>query len=101
MKHSQIHLRSKFEVLLQNDRSQSAEMVLPPGDVIGGPENVHENSDQWLFVVEGEGVAIVAGQEESLRAHSLLLIERGEAHEIRNTGEGPLKTLNFYVPPEY
>jgi hypothetical protein len=31
------------------------------------------------------------------RARTLLLIERGEAHEIRNTGRRPLRTLNFYV----
>ena len=30
-----------------------------------------------------------------------MLIERGEEHEIRNTGRGNLKTLNFYVPPAY
>ena len=37
----------------------------------------------------------------SLRAGTLLLIERGTTHEIRNTGRTPLKTLNLYVPPAY
>jgi oxalate decarboxylase/phosphoglucose isomerase-like protein (cupin superfamily) len=32
---------------------------------------------------------------------TLLLIERGEAHEIRNTGRRPLRMLNFYIPPAY
>ncbi|RYE65571.1 MAG: cupin domain-containing protein, partial [Rhizobiaceae bacterium] len=32
---------------------------------------------------------------------SLLLIERGERHEIRNTGDAPLVTINFYTPPAY
>jgi mannose-6-phosphate isomerase-like protein (cupin superfamily) len=36
-----------------------------------------------------------------LRAGTLLLIERGERHEIRNTGRAPLRTLNVYVPPAY
>jgi oxalate decarboxylase/phosphoglucose isomerase-like protein (cupin superfamily) len=31
----------------------------------------------------------------------LLLIERGERHEITNTGRGLLRTLNVYVPPAY
>jgi mannose-6-phosphate isomerase-like protein (cupin superfamily) len=31
----------------------------------------------------------------------LLLIEHGDQHEIRNTGRGLLKTLNFYSPPAY
>ena len=32
---------------------------------------------------------------------TLVLIGRGETHEIRNTGDAPLKTLNIYVPPAY
>jgi oxalate decarboxylase/phosphoglucose isomerase-like protein (cupin superfamily) len=30
-----------------------------------------------------------------------VLIQRSDAHEARNTGDGPLKTLNVYVPPAY
>jgi hypothetical protein len=30
-----------------------------------------------------------------------LLIERGDEHEIRNTGKEALRTINFYVPPAY
>jgi oxalate decarboxylase/phosphoglucose isomerase-like protein (cupin superfamily) len=29
------------------------------------------------------------------------LIERGDTHEIKNTGREKLVTLNFYVPPAY
>jgi oxalate decarboxylase/phosphoglucose isomerase-like protein (cupin superfamily) len=32
---------------------------------------------------------------------TLVLIERGVTHEIRNAGRTPLKTLNLYVPPAY
>jgi len=32
---------------------------------------------------------------------TLLLIERGEKHEIRNTGRTLLKTVSIYVPPGY
>lgn len=30
-----------------------------------------------------------------------LLVERGETHEVRNTGTTALKTVNVYVPPAY
>jgi oxalate decarboxylase/phosphoglucose isomerase-like protein (cupin superfamily) len=30
-----------------------------------------------------------------------LLIERCNKHEVKNTGRGPLRTLNFYHPPAY
>lgn len=101
MQYTTARLKSDFAVILQNEFAQAAEMVLPVGESTGGPDNIHENSDQWLFVVEGEGSAIVAGEDVPIDRHSLLLIERGEWHEIRNTGETPLRTLNLYVPPEY
>ena len=41
------------------------------------------------------------GREHRLKAGSIVLIERGTTHEIRNTGRTPLKTLNVYVPPAY
>ena len=67
----------------------------------GGPDNRHRGADQWLYVVEGSGVAIVDKREVELSKGSLLLIEAGERHEIRNTGKGPLETVNIYVPPAY
>ncbi|TYT25493.1 cupin domain-containing protein [Luteimonas viscosa] len=80
---------------------QAAEMVIPPGDAEGGPDNLHRGADQWIYVVSGTGVAIVDGARRTLRAGSLLVIERGERHEIRNTGRTLLKTLNLYSPPAY
>jgi oxalate decarboxylase/phosphoglucose isomerase-like protein (cupin superfamily) len=43
----------------------------------------------------GQGFRVV------LREGTLVLIQRGDTHEIRNSGTGPLKTLNVYVPPAY
>ena len=80
---------------------QAAEMVIAPGDCEGGPDNFHRGAEQWVFVVGGTGLAIVDGARRKLREGSLLVIERGERHEIRNTGRVPLKTLNFYLPPAY
>ena len=76
-------------------------MVIAPGKSEGGPDNRHQGADQWLFVLSGTGVALFAETKHRLKANSLLLIERGTIHEIRNTGRGPLKTLNVYVPPAY
>lgn len=90
-----------FHVRSGNRRSQAAEMVLPPGDSEGDPENRHRGADQWLFVVAGSGVALIEGKRHHIKAGSLLLIERGERHEIRNTGSSLLRTLNIYVPPAY
>ena len=90
-----------FNVALSNKRGQSASMVIAPGDCEGGPDNRHRGADQWLFVLSGSGVAVLGGRKHPLKAGSLVLIERGTTHEIRNTGRTPLETLNVYVPPAY
>jgi mannose-6-phosphate isomerase-like protein (cupin superfamily) len=97
------HLRfgKGFRVALGNRRSQAAEMVIPPGDAEGDPHNRHRGADQWLFVLEGSGTALVNGRRHVIRPGTLMLIEKGDRHEIRNTGRRLLRTLNFYVPPAY
>ena len=90
-----------FRVVLGNRHSQAAQMTLTPGATEGGPDNKHRGADQWLFVVSGTGAAIVNGERVALRRGTLVLIERGDRHEIRNTGRTPLRTLNVYVPPAY
>jgi mannose-6-phosphate isomerase-like protein (cupin superfamily) len=52
-------------------------------------------------VVAGTGEAVVNGETVPLQAGTLLLISRGDSHEVRNTGKEPLRTLNLYVPPAY
>jgi mannose-6-phosphate isomerase-like protein (cupin superfamily) len=101
MKRHQLRLKSQFQVVLSNQRSQAAEMVLPPGESEGDSKNRHRRADQWLFVVSGTGQAVVNGHRYRLRAGTLLWIERGDTHQIKNTGRGKLATLNFYVPPAY
>lgn len=80
---------------------QAAQMVLEPGGCEGGPQNRHRGADQWLFVVEGSGLAVVEGRRLRLKPGSLVVIAHGERHEVRNTGTGLLKTLNLYSPPAY
>ena len=76
-------------------------MVLPPGESEGGSDNRHRGSDQWLFIVRGTGKATINGKRYPLKEGALVLIERGDTHQISNTGKKPLVTLNFYVPPAY
>jgi mannose-6-phosphate isomerase-like protein (cupin superfamily) len=94
--------RGFFKVLASSDSAQAAMMVLRPGKKSGETiENEHPNAEQWLFVVSGSGTAHVGKRKVNLQANSLLLVEKGEAHRIDNTGRRPLITLNFYVPPAY
>ena len=94
--------RKEFQVLLSTRSTQAAMMTLPPGGASSDqPENEHPHSEQWLFIVSGTGRAIVNGRTIRLRPNALLLIEKGDRHQIINTGRAALATINFYSPPAY
>jgi mannose-6-phosphate isomerase-like protein (cupin superfamily) len=88
-----------FSVVMETDDAQAAEMTVEPGRAVGGPDNYHAESDQWLFVVSGAGVATVDGDDHRIEPGDLLRIEAGERHGIENDGDEPLATMNFYTPP--
>jgi mannose-6-phosphate isomerase-like protein (cupin superfamily) len=90
-----------FRVAFEVRRAQAAEMVIEPGGSEGGPDNRHRGADQWLFVLSGRGMARVEDRRVPLKAGTLLVIEKGERHEVRNTGRTLLKTLSFYYPPAF
>jgi mannose-6-phosphate isomerase-like protein (cupin superfamily) len=101
MKRKQLSFKHGFRVAIDEKHAQAAEMTIAPGGKEGGPDNRHRGADQWLFVVAGSGEARIEGRKLGLAPGMLVLIERGEKHEICNTGTKALKTLNFYVPPAY
>jgi mannose-6-phosphate isomerase-like protein (cupin superfamily) len=101
MQHKHLRFGHGFRVVLGNQHAQAARMTLGPGETEGGPDKRHDGADQWLYVVGGTGEAVVNDERIELREGTILLIERGDRHEIRNSGEEPLRTLNVYVPPAY
>jgi len=101
MRRKTLRFGKGFRVAFEVRKAQAAEMVIAPGGSEGGPDNRHRGADQWLFVLSGSGVATVEGEPVPLKAGTLLVIEKGERHEVRNTGRTLLKTLNFYYPPAF
>ena len=99
--------RRKFDVLAATGGIQAAMMTLAPGDTSDDePSNEHPRSEQWVFVLWGTGEVLIGKRRSQLRrrklaANSLLLIEKGELHQILNTGNRALRTINFYGPPAY
>jgi mannose-6-phosphate isomerase-like protein (cupin superfamily) len=101
MRRKTLRFGKGFRVAFDVRKAQAAEMVIAPGDSEGGADNRHRGADQWLFVLSGTGVATVEGRRVPLKAGTLLVIEKGERHEVRNSGRTLLKTLNFYYPPAF
>jgi mannose-6-phosphate isomerase-like protein (cupin superfamily) len=101
MKSDELSFRPGFRLSVANAKSQAAVMVLAVGGKEGGSGNLHKGADQWLYVVDGSGVAIINCHRTRLKAGTIVLIEAGDRHEIRNTGRTLLKTVSVYVPPAY
>ena len=99
MERTRLDFDRYFEVVMETDEAQAAEMTVEPGRSVGGPENYHEDSDQWLFVVSGTGAVTVDSDTRRVDAGDLVRIEAGERHGIENDGDEPLETVNFYTPP--
>ena len=94
--------QKEFTVLHASRSAQAAMMILRPGAKTGErPENEHPWAEQWLYIVSGSGRATVAGRRLKVRAGDLILIEKGEPHQIINTGRKNLVTFNVYAPPAY
>src|SRR5689334_19312987 len=99
--------RRKFNLLAHTKEMQAAMMTLRPGGASDDEaSNEHSGSEQWLFVIGGAGEAKIGKRRNQLRRieleeGSLLIIEKGELHQIVNTGSRALRTINFYAPPAY
>jgi mannose-6-phosphate isomerase-like protein (cupin superfamily) len=88
-----------FRVLQQTERSQTAVMTIPGGED-AGPEETHP-ADQIIYIVEGEALLRVNGEERRAGAGALVVIPAGAPHHVRNPGRTPLFLVTVYAPPEY
>lgn len=59
------------------------------------PNHSHEDADEFLYVVAGEGMASVEGGQQKLSAGFLLFVPRGTPHALAATGRNPLIVLSM------
>jgi len=64
---------------------------------VQGPEMVHHDVDQLLYVIRGSGSAIVNGEELPLSDESVLWLEPGERFRFV-AGANALEILQGYAP---
>jgi mannose-6-phosphate isomerase-like protein (cupin superfamily) len=87
------------EVLSTGPHSQIVVMSIPPGGEIG--KEVHDDVDQVLVCVEGEGLAVVEGQESPVHPGHLVHVPAGTHHNLVNAGAGDLKLYTVYSPAQH
>ena len=86
-------------VLATGKQSQLVVMSIPAGEDIGS--EVHKGTDQILFVVDGEGRAIVNGKSFEVEKNDAVFVPAGAEHNVINDGDEDLKLFTVYSPPEH
>jgi mannose-6-phosphate isomerase-like protein (cupin superfamily) len=80
-------------------------MVLQPGEDIG--LELHTQTDQFIRVEAGEGVVYMGDTEENLdfeqpiKEDFAVFIPANKWHNLKNTGDEPLKLYSIYAPVEH
>lgn len=87
------------QVLSTGPNAQVVVMSIPAGGEIG--EEVHDQIDQVLAFVAGEGVAILDGEESHVGPDRLVHVPAGARHNVVNRGAFPLQLFTIYAPPQH
>ena len=86
-------------VLYTGHNLQLVLMTLQPGDEIGA--EVHEDRDQFFRFEEGRGQVDIDDNTYDVVDGSGVIVPQGARHNVRNTGDAPLKLYTLYGPPEH
>jgi DNA-binding transcriptional MerR regulator/quercetin dioxygenase-like cupin family protein len=63
-----------------------------------GPRHLHEQQDEWIYVIQGEIALEVGGKPMRAGAGESVFIPRGTAHAWVACGPEPAKVINTYQP---
>jgi mannose-6-phosphate isomerase-like protein (cupin superfamily) len=91
--------RDYRRVVYTGAHMQLVVMSLEPGEEIG--EEVHDDVDQFFRVEKGKGEAWIDGKMTAIKGDFGILVPAGAKHNIKNTGEKPLKLYTLYAPPQH
>jgi len=86
-------------VLYTAKNMQLVLMALQPGEEIG--EETHEDRDQFFRVEKGEGEIWIDGSRTRIKSDMAMIVPAGARHNVKNTGDEPLKLYTIYAPPEH
>ena len=86
-------------VLYTGKNLQLVLMTLQPGEEIGS--EVHDDRDQFFRIEEGKGAVDIDGVANEVEDDFAVIVPAGARHNVRNTGDVPLKLYTIYGPPEH
>ncbi len=90
-----------FKILHTTGRSQTASMILEPGESSSEKPNTHSESDQTLIVLEGLVTAEISGKRAEMTKGDAVTVPAGTPHKFTNEGSDRAVTFSVYSPPAY
>lgn len=81
------------------EHQQVVVMTIPIGGEIG--EEVHPGTDQLLVILDGRGEALLGGVTSTLVRGDVVFVPAGVRHNFLNSGDGPMRLVSVYAPPEH
>jgi mannose-6-phosphate isomerase-like protein (cupin superfamily) len=85
--------------VMTGEHEQVVVMTIPAGGEIG--EEVHSDTDQVLVFVDGRAEAQLDGRSSDVGPNDLVFVRAGVRHNFVNRGDGPLRLITIYAPPEH
>lgn len=61
--------------------------------------HTHDTGEEFMFVLEGEGLAIMDDEKHEIKKEDMVFIKSHQKHQIVNTGNSFLKLLIGVSPP--
>jgi len=87
------------KVIYTGHNLQLVLMTLQPGEEIGA--EVHDDRDQFFRFEAGSGEVMVDDNTYRVKEDDAVIVPQGARHNVRNTGDEPLKMYTIYGPPEH
>ncbi|WP_431189524.1 cupin domain-containing protein [Aciduricibacillus chroicocephali] len=87
------------------DKIQVTLMSIAPNDEIG--LEIHHGIEQFLRIEQGEGLCQMGPSEDNLNferkvsAEDVILVPADMWHNVKNTGDKPLKLYSIYGGPDH
>jgi uncharacterized cupin superfamily protein len=63
------------------------------------PMHAHRDIEEVIFILDGEGEAWVDGERAAFRKGDAVLFPANSRHQVRNTGDAPLRTASIFSAP--
>lgn len=86
-------------VLYTGHNLQLVLMTLQPGEEIGA--EVHDDRDQFFRFEKGHGQVMIDDNVYEVQKEEAVIVPQGSRHNVKCTGNKPLRFYTIYGPPEH